>query len=224
MDNFPFTTFVWTKDYLESLLFEGKHKIIHDPYIQEGFRKVDRAHFIPDQFRTISYEDKDIDIGFGQKLYKPTTSAKLINLLSPKPNGNYLVIGAGTGYLSAIIGSITGLGRSGKVVALERILMILDQFRYNMSNYPHLDNTVEPVFKDGFEGYHSYAPYDGIMYTGSMDSNPINVISQLKVNGSMIVPRDDGTIRLITRVDNTNWSEKIYKDFIMFDKILKGIE
>jgi protein-L-isoaspartate(D-aspartate) O-methyltransferase len=222
MDNFSFTTFVWDKEYLDSILFHGKHKIIHDPYIQRGFHQIDRAHFIPDKFRKLAYEDKDIDIGFGQKLHKPTTSAKLINLLSPKPRGNYLVIGAGSGYISAIIGAIAGL--HGKVIAVERVLMLLEIFRKNMANYPHLNEVVEPVFKDGSQGYISSAPYDGILYTANMNENPVQVIAQLKVNSSIIVPREDNTVRVMTRLDNTNWSEKIYKDFILNDKILSGVE
>lgn len=222
MDNFSFTTFVWDKNYLDSILFHGKHKIIHDPYIQKGFQEIDRAHFVPDEKRRISYEDKDIDIGFGQNLYKPTTSAKLINLVSPRPKGNYLVIGAGSGYLSAIIGAI--VGRQGKVIAMERVLMMLETFRKNMANYPHLDEVVEAVFKDGSDGYMSSAPYDGILYTGQMSQNPVQVIAQLKVNGNIVVPREDNTVRILTRIDNTNWSEKIYKDFILTDKILSGVE
>lgn len=222
MDNFSFTTFVWNKDYLDSLLFYGKHKIIHDPHIRKGFEEIDRAHFIPDEKRKLSYEDKDIDIGFGQNLYKPTTSAKLINLLSPKPKGNYLLVGAGSGYLSAILGAIAG--NQGKVIAVERVLMILEIFRKNMANYPHLQDIVEPVFKDGAEGYASSGPYDGILYTAQLPENPVPVIAQLKVNGTIVVPREDNTVRILTRLDNTNWSEKIYKDFILSDKILTGVE
>ncbi|MBP9759592.1 hypothetical protein KBD45_07915 [Candidatus Dojkabacteria bacterium] len=222
MDNFSFTTFVWTKDYLESILFEGKHKLIYDPYIMQGFRSIDRAHFVPDKYRAITYEDKDIDIGFGQKLYKPTTSAKLINFLNPKPMGNYLVVGGGTGYLSAIIGSI--VTSKGRVIALERILMILDIFRHNLANYPQLKDIVEPVFKDGIEGYKSNAPYDGILYSVALEANPLIVISQLKVGGKMIVPRNDGSVRILTRIDNTNWSEQIYKNPLLIDNSMNGIE
>lgn len=222
MDNFSFTTFVWTKEYLESILFEGKHKLIFDPYVIEGFKLVDRVHFVPDKFRATAYEDKDIDIGFGQKLYKPTTSAKLISLLNPRPNGNYLLIGAGTGYLSAIIGSI--VSNKGKVIALERILMILDIFRKNLQNYPHLNEIVEPVFKDGTNGYISNAPYDGILYSVALESNPIQVITQLKVGGKIVVPRKDSSIRILTRIDNTNWSEQIYKNPLFIDNFLQGIE
>lgn len=222
MDNFSYTTFVWTKTYLESIIFEGKHRIINDPYVIEGFKSVDRGHFVPDKYRAITYEDKDIDIGFGQKIYKPTTSAQLISFLSPRPGGNYLVVGAGTGYLSAILGAITG--SKGSVVALERILIILDLFRKNFENYPSLQKIVEPVFKDGVEGYASAAPYDGILYTVALDQNPIQVISQLKVNGKIVAPRDDGSIRILNRVDNTNWNEQVFNSPLFFDKLMKGIE
>jgi len=70
------------KQLVRYLVFSGA---LRTPAIIAAFRRVDRADFVPEEYRNEAYEDYPLPIGFGQTISQPTTVAFMIELLNPRP-------------------------------------------------------------------------------------------------------------------------------------------
>ncbi|MBD3362688.1 protein-L-isoaspartate O-methyltransferase [Candidatus Dojkabacteria bacterium] len=216
-----YNQYSWTRQHLNDVILHGKHKIISNKLLSQAFKNIDRADFVPEDQRKFAYNDTEIDIGFGQKLDKPTLIAEQLDLLSPQKNGRYLDLGAGSGYTAAILGEI--VKNKGKVFALERILYLVEQMRSNLSKYKDLTNTVEILFKDGSKGYPDMAPYDGIISSVAFKQIPPELIKQLKIGGKLVIPTHELELKAVTRVDKDNTKEEIHHGYV-FDKAKSGVE
>lgn len=78
---------------------------------------------------------------------------------------------------------------------------------------------------DGFEGLPSYAPFDRVIITAGAPEFPQKLITQLKPNGIMIIPMDEGEgqkILRITKQDDGSLKQEAFGDFD-FVPMLKNI-
>lgn len=87
---------------------------VTDKHIQAAYRRVPREAFAPARLGEAVYSETDIEIAPGRWLWRARDSAKLLQSLEPQAGQTALVIGAGLGYIAAILAEI-GL----KVTALE---------------------------------------------------------------------------------------------------------
>src|SRR6185369_10209276 len=97
-----YNTFKWTHDYLVQVLTTGKTPLIKKQNLLTAFRTVKREDFVPESMKETAYEDKDVNIGYGSMLNKPTVIAEMMSLMEPVWGGNYLDIGTGSGFVAAI--------------------------------------------------------------------------------------------------------------------------
>lgn len=210
----------WTKEYLVKVLTTGKDAILSDPLVINAFLKIDRKDFMPTKQEHLAYNDVEIDIGYGEKLNKPTTIAQIFAYLKPKYGGKYLDIGSGTGYIAILLGFIAG--DLGHVYSIERIQWLWEISRQNAQKYPKIRN-VEFLYRDGKEGLIQKAPYDAIHVSFSMPEVPDVLKNQLKVNGGILVcPTEDYNIRVIERKSVDEFEEEIVSGFV-FDKMKEGL-
>ena len=199
----------------------GKDPILKDPLIINAFTQIDRSDFVPELLKSKAYNDLELDIGFNEKLSRPTVIAQMIALLQPKLGGKYLDIGSGTGYSAAVLGFI--VGENGKVYSLERVQWLWEQARSNIQKYPKLVQNVQYVYKDGLEGLVNQAPFDGIHIAFAIDKIPESLLMQLKMDGGrLIAPTTDLSIRIIQRNSKDDYEEEIVPGFT-FEKFKEGI-
>ena len=212
--------FVWTHEYLTKVLCYEPNSPVKEPRIKEAFRGVRREDFVKDEDKRSAYADTPHQIGFGQTTSQPTVIAQMLQLINPTTGGKYLEIGTGSGYVTALLGKI--VGKSGKVIGLERIQLLAEQARENLAHYPEIEN-VAIFFKDGSKGFVEEAPYDGIYVGAAYGQVPEALMDQLKVGGKLVVPTKENDIRLITRVSADKREEKIYPGYV-FVPIVEGVE
>ncbi len=158
--------------------------VLKTPALINGFIKVDRAHFINKKWQGLAYADQPLPIGEGQTISQPSTVAFMLELLSPESGQNILEIGAGSGYVTALLAAIVGL--QGSVVAMERIKILAKQGRENIKDL--LGKRVQYIIGDGTQGYKKNSPYDRIIVSAAASRIPEALISQLKDGGVMVVP------------------------------------
>lgn len=216
-----FSTFVWNRDYLNELITQGKHRILENKDQIDAFLKVDRADFVSEDNHKDAYADIEVDIGYGQKMNKPTVVAEQIKLLNPKKGGRYLDVGAGTGYTAVLIALI--VGEEGKVIAIERNLNLIHLMRENLKKYKELEKIIEIEFKDGIEGDVSQAPYNGILVSFAYEEIPEKLKKQLKIDGRIVAPTKDNDIRVLERKSTLDFVETIYPGYI-FESVMEGVE
>ncbi len=212
--------FTWTHDYLTKVLCYDTNSVVKEPRIKEAFRRIKREDFVREEDKAFAYEDRPLNIDYAQTISQPTVVAQMLQLLNPKTGGKYLDIGAGSGYVSALLGKI--VGQNGKVIGLERIQLLAEQARENIAKYPEISN-VNVFFKDGKKGFTEEAPYDGIHVGAAYEQIPEELLDQLKVGGKLVAPTKENDIRLITRETPEKRSEKIFPGYI-FVPIVEGVE
>ena len=67
------------------------------------FYSLDRDDFMPDDMKEMSYFEKNILIEGKRTILKPSLIAQIALSINLKPHENVLILGAATGYLSAIL-------------------------------------------------------------------------------------------------------------------------
>ncbi|CAK4130794.1 unnamed protein product [Aphanomyces euteiches] len=83
------------------------HGIIKSDQVLKAFRSVDRAHFVPRQQVSQAYKDSPVTNGVVH-LSAPHIYAQVMETLELAPGMSFLNIGSGSGYLSCLVGNITG--------------------------------------------------------------------------------------------------------------------
>lgn len=154
------------------------------PAVIKAFQDVSREKFVPAEIRKYAYVNEPLPIGFGQTISQPLTVAAMTEALDVGKGMKILEIGAGSGYQAAILSHI--VGKSGKIVTIERIRELAVMARKNLES-ADADN-VEVVENDGSKGYSEDAPYDRIIVTASANSVPQPLVEQLKAGGKMVIP------------------------------------
>jgi protein-L-isoaspartate(D-aspartate) O-methyltransferase len=221
LDKFgSYNTFSWTHDYLIQVLTTGKNPIVKKQNLITAFRTVKREDFVPESVKPQAYEDKDLNIGYGCVLNKPTVIAEMLSLMEPVWGGNYLDIGTGSGYIAALLG--VAAGENGKVSSVERVQFLVDIAKLNIAKYPDIKN-VNLYLKDGSLGLRESAPFDGIHTSVAFEKVPDFIANQLKIGGKLICPTVEDDVRVVERVGENEFKETVVKGYFFTD-VQQGIE
>lgn len=197
--------FTWTHSHLLRILVSGQRPVLTDPLLINAFRTIDRADFVPDHYRDIAYQDKNIDIGYEEVTNSPSIIATQLELLQPQYGGRYLHVGTGSGYLAAILGLVAG--ESGQVYSVERVQWLWEVARKNIRKYPEL-NQMEILLRDGRTGLPDQRKFDGIVLSGYLTESPAVLVDQLSVGAKLVMPTADSHIKIIEKLDNNQTQEE----------------
>lgn len=163
------------------LVIQLVEKGIQDKNVLEAIRKIPRHLFINSSFEDFAYQDKAFPIAAGQTISQPYTVAFQSELLKVKKDHKILEIGTGSGYQTAVLCLL-----GAKVYTIERqneLFKITSQLLPKIGIRPkHM------TFGDGYKGLPNYAPFDGIIVTAGAPSVPQLLLSQLKIEGRLVIP------------------------------------
>ncbi|HIC99387.1 MAG TPA: protein-L-isoaspartate(D-aspartate) O-methyltransferase [Pyrodictiaceae archaeon] len=170
---------------VETLIEEG---IIRTKIVKEAMLKVPREEFVPKHLRDYAYEDTPLPIGYGQTISAPHMVALMCEEAQLAPGMRVLEIGTGSGYHAAVIAEI--VGPRGAVYTIERLAELTAFARKNLAKTGYLDR-ITLIVGDGSMGYPPAAPYDRIIVTAAAPEVPPPLVSQLAVEGIMVIPIGD---------------------------------
>ncbi len=181
------------------LVKELREKGIIDERVLAAIHKVPRHLFIHKDFRSHAYQDKAFPIGEGQTISQPYTVAYQTQLLHIEPNDKVLEIGTGSGYQAAIL-----IEMGAKLISIERQEKLFEKTRRLLFN---LNYKGEFILGDGSKGFESAAPFNKIIVTAGAPKVPQNLIDQLKIGGTLIIPVGDNKVQtmhtIIKKVDGS---------------------
>lgn len=86
--------------------------------VYEAMAAVSRANFLPDAVRHLAATDSPVHIGWGATNSQPSTVARMLELLAPKPGDCVLDVGSGSGWTTALLAYL--VGETGTVIGVER--------------------------------------------------------------------------------------------------------
>lgn len=149
-----------------------------DPDVLDLMMTVKREEFVPPAYRSLAFADIEVPLGNGHAMLPPRVEARIVQAVAPRRSDRVLLVGAGSGYLAALIGA-----RAEEVVAVDIDPALVDMARANLQR-AHVTN-VTVLQGDAAEGWSKNAPYDVIVITGSMPEVPATLRAQLKAGGRL---------------------------------------
>lgn len=164
--------------------------VFREPTIRKAFLDINRADFIPADYKVESYEDYPLPIGFDQTISQPTTVAFMLELLGARPGDSVLDIGSGSGWTTALLASI--VGKEGKVLGFEVIPELVMFGTENLAKYSFEYAEIRQAGKKiGASG----ETFDRILVNAAADSVSNELIKQLKIGGVLVMPIKDSIWR-----------------------------
>ena len=163
---------------------------------------VKREAFVPAAYTSLAFVDTEIPLPCGQSMLMPKIEARMLQEAAVKKHEQVLEIGAGSGYMAALLGRC---GRHVTSIDIEPQLVALA--KENLAAC-HIDN-VDVVLGDGARGWVNAAPYDVIVVSGSMPVLPEEFLDQIKIGGRLLCVIGDAPVMIaqcITRVSSSGYS------------------
>jgi protein-L-isoaspartate(D-aspartate) O-methyltransferase len=163
-----------------------KSKGITNENVLKAIGKVPRHLFMDSGFLEHAYQDKAFPIAVDQTISQPYTVAFQTELLQVKKGDKILEIGTGSGYQTAIL-CVLG----AKVYSIERQQEL---FKRTERFLPKLGYRAKKlIFGDGYKGLIDEAPFDSIIVTAGAPFVPKHLLSQLKIDGRLVIPVGETT-------------------------------
>ena len=182
--------------------------VLRSPGIKAAFRAVDRRDFVPDYFGEETYGDYPLPIGEDQTISQPTTVAFMLELLDAQPGGRVLDIGSGSGWTTALLGSI--VGDRGEVIGLERQPALVEKGRRNIEPFHFAHVRIEQAGDVlGMPG----ETFDAILVSASAPRIPEQLFAQLKTGGTLVIPVQNSVYRF-TKLSEAEIRQEEYPGFI----------
>ncbi len=150
------------------------------PPLVAAFISVTREVFVPPHYSARAYVDAPLPIGAGQTISAPSVVAQMLSMLPLRPK-RVLEIGAGSGYVAAVLGRI-----AGQVVAIERIA----ELARDATNVLVRVGATNVILRhgDGSAGWRELAPYDAIVVSALAPSIHEQLIADLAPGGVLVCP------------------------------------
>lgn len=160
---------------------------VTDPALVDALLAVPRERFVPERLRPVAYIDEDLPLGGGRHLAEPRVFASLVQAAAVGPDDVVLDVGAGPGYSTAILARL-----ASAVVALEEDPALADRAEAVLAELG-VDN-VAVVRGPLVAGWPKEAPYDVILFGGTVHAVPDALAAQLADAGRLVAVEGDGRI------------------------------
>ncbi len=151
------------------------------PRVLEVMRTVQRHLFVPERRRSLAYDDRPVEIGYGQTISQPFIVALMTHLLELEPGHVVLESGTGSGDQAAVLSPLVR-----KVCTIEVITELGEAAAERLAALGYAN--VETKIADGYHGWPECGPFDGIVVTAAADHVPPPLVDQLKPGGRMVIP------------------------------------
>ncbi len=170
---------------------------------------VKREDFVPAAHKGLAFADLEIPLlgdteeamRLGQCMLAPRLEARLLQDLAVQPHETVLEIGAGSGFMAALLAS-----RAHRVVSLEIVPELVKMARDNL-RYAGIQNA-EVRQADGADPTPAEGQYDAILLSGSVAEVPHALLAMLKVGGRLAaIVGDEPMMRatIVTRTTATDF-------------------
>lgn len=182
-----------------------------DTSVLELFKKIPREDFVPLQYKGLAFADIEIPIGHGQTMLSPKIEGRMLQALDIRKTDKVLEIGAGSGYLTALLATL-----AHHVYSVEINSELSEQARLRLAQ--HSIGNVSLEVGDAAQGWAIHAPYDVIVYTASLPMLPSNVHQQLSVGGRLFAVIGEPPVMEATMVQRV--SQDSFRQQALFETCL----
>lgn len=156
---------------------------ITDRRIIAAIEQVPRENFVPESRRALAYMDEDVSLDPADRAAGPRALievmafARMLQHAAIKPSDKVLVVGAGTGYGTAVIAQF-----AGSVVALESDPALAARAKAHVAGLANVKLVEGPLAA----GVAADQPYDVILLEGRAEEVPSALLDQLADDGRLV--------------------------------------
>ncbi|MFB6106709.1 MAG: protein-L-isoaspartate O-methyltransferase [Halobacteriaceae archaeon] len=192
-------------DMVEGLRHESKG-VLRSDRLALAMGEVDRHEFL-DVDPSRAYLDRAFSHR-GTTVLAPATVARLLEALSPSPDDEVLVVGAGVGYTAAVLAELVGARR---VHAVDITRDVVYDARHNLARAGYEDVLVD--CRDGAQGLPGYAPFDRVLVEAAAVGPPAALVRQLAPGGRLVMPRGTVDQTLVAVEPTANGGHEVAAEF-----------
>lgn len=149
-----------------------------DPVVLALLDEVPREEFVAESQQGLAFADVELPIGHGQTMLSPKIEGRILQALSIKKTDKVLLIGTGSGYLTALIAKLAAYVHAVEIIPELSSLASTRLQKQNIHN-------VTLHVGDAANGFAAEAPYDVIVFTGSLQLYPTTAEQMLNIGGRM---------------------------------------
>lgn len=150
---------------------------VTDAAVLAAMGSVPRERFVAEDQGAVAYRDTVVPLGEGRGLNPPIATGRLLDAAAPHAGEHVLVVGAGTGYVAAILASI-----GCKVAALEESKDLADRAQKALGGLGAVTLVQGPLA----EGWAATAPYTLVYIDGGVEELPEAIIAQVAEGGRLV--------------------------------------
>ena len=179
-----------------------------DADVLELLSVVKREDFVPPAHKALAFADMEIPLRgtseaalqLGQCMLAPKVEARMLQDLAIAPTEKVLEIGAGSGYMAALLAQ-----RAQRVISLEIEPELVTLARANLQKAGILNAEVR--LGDGSKGVPVEGPFDVIVLSGSVAEVPHKLLEHLKRGGRLMAIVGDQPVMRATLITRTGDAE-----------------
>lgn len=181
-----------------------------DPAVLALLGAVRREDFVPSAYRSLAFVDCEVPLPEGQNMLTPKLEARLLQELTLQRHERVLEIGAGSGFMAALLAH-----RSRSVLSLEIRPGLAALATANLQRAGIANCRVRTA--DGSRGVADEAPFDAILLSGSVSAVPQVLLEQLAPGGRLLAIVGDEPMMRAVRVQRTGQAQ--FQSIDLFDTV-----
>jgi len=176
-----------------------------DQDVLELLMVVKREAFVPAAYKSLAFSDTEIPLTGGEHMFTPKMEARILQEIAVKKHEHVLEIGAGSGYMAALLAY-----KARHVISVEIDPLLKEFAQKNLADYSV--SNVEVVLGNGAQGWANSGtrePYDAIVISGSLPVLPDSFLQQIKVGGRIFAIVGEPPVmeaQIITRTSDTAYN------------------
>jgi protein-L-isoaspartate(D-aspartate) O-methyltransferase len=186
-----------------------------DTGVLELLAVVKREDFVPLAYKAMAFVDTEVPLPGGQSMLAPKVEARLLQELAVRKHERVLEVGAGSGYMAALLAH-----KAQQVTTFEVRPELARLAGDNLRRAGVMNAKV--VEGDGAAGLASEAPIDVIVLSGSVAEVPPALLQQLKAGGRLVAIIGHQPVMRATLVRRT--ADHGFETTTLFDTVAQRLD
>lgn len=179
-----------------------------DDRILDLYDLIPRTEFVPALFTHFAYSDMQIPLPNGQRMLTPLEEGLILQHLNLSGHETVLEVGTGTGFFTALLSKLCK-----KVISIDYFAEFTKSAAHHLEK--HKCTNVELITGDGCLGWLEKAPYDVMVFTGSVERLTETHLLQIVPGGKLVAI--EGTSPVMQARLYTLDHQEVWSDTILFE-------
>ena len=194
-----------------------------DPNVLNLLAELPRERFVPRSHRHLAFVDMELPLPHGQVMLAPKVEARLLQELSLLPGDRVLEIGAGSGYMAALMAR-----QAAEVLTVEKYEGLAAMARDSLTSAGISNAEVLQANGLAEDSRWSRSMFDAIALSGAVEKIPEHLLRQLNPGGRLVAIVGTAPVMqavLVERIKSVGSSTTdSLRQSVLFETVTKPLE